>query len=277
MLSAPLAPARLLRQLGLRPRKRWSQSFLKDARVLESIVRAAELGPNDEVLEIGPGLGALTARLARRARRVVAVELDPRLAEALGRLVPAPNLTVVVGDALRFDPGEYFSNGYKLVASLPYHLTSPLLLRYLLEVRPPSLMVVTVQREVAERVAAPAGEMGYLSVAVQLVAEPEILRRIAPGAFYPRPAVESAVLRLRLRERPAVAVDDLHAFLRLVLAGFTQPRKQLANSLAQGLGSSREAALELLARAGLDPSRRPQQLTLEQWQLLYQAFRQSQE
>lgn len=263
---APVRAAALLRHLGLRPRKRWSQSFLIDSHALDSIVRAADLEPGEEVLEVGPGLGALTARLAERASRVVAVEIDPELVSALGRVIDRPNVTIVHGDILRFDPTAHVLGPYKVVANLPYNITSPTIMRFLTEVKPPTLMVVTIQQEVAERIAARAGQMSYLSVAVQLLADANIIRVIPPSAFYPPPKVHSAVLRLRVREQPRVAVNDVAAYLKLVQAGFTQPRKQLANSLAQGLGWSRAEVVDVLRRAEVDPTRRPQHLTQEDWQ-----------
>lgn len=270
-VAARPAPSVLLRRFGLRPRKRWSQSFLVDDRVAESIVRAAELATSDEVLEVGAGLGALTAHLAPRVRRLVAVEVDRALVEALGQLLKGSNVALVCADILRFDPSDSFSGPYKLVGNLPYHITSPIVFRFLTEVKSPTLMVVTLQREVAERIAARAGQMSYLSVAVQLLAETEIVRLVLPTAFYPQSKVESAVLRLRVRPAPLVEVDDVAAFLRLAQAGFAQPRKQLANSLAQGLGWPKAKALAALQRAQVPPTWRPQQLTLEDWRRVYEA------
>ena len=262
------SPAALLRRLGLRPRKRFSQSFLVDPRLPEQIVRAADVAATDEILEIGPGLGVLTRALAARAARVVAVELDRDLARALPRLVPE-NVLVVPGDALRLDPGEHFAAGYKLVANLPYQITSPVLFRYL-DIRPrPGLLVVMVQQEVAERISARPGRLSYLGVAVQSVAAARILRRVPPGAFFPRPKVDSAILRLDPLPTPLVPDERRPGFLKLVQAGFAQPRKQLANSLAQGLGAPKGEALALLARAGIPPDRRPQELDLHEWRQLF--------
>lgn len=268
ILPTTSSPSALLRQLGLRPRKRFSQSFLVDARLPEQIARAAELGDDDEVLEIGPGLGILTRALARHAARVVAVELDRDLAAALPRLVPS-NVEVVSTDALKLDPADHFAADYKLVANLPYHITSPVLFRYLALAARPSLLVVMVQREVAERIASGPGHLSYLAVAVQSAAAVRIVRIIPPGAFFPRPKVDSAVLRLDPLATPLVLPERRAAFLELVRAGFTQPRKQLANSLAQGLGSPKADALDVLARVGIAPDRRPQELSLEEWRALF--------
>ena len=269
-LSPTTSPSVLLRQLGLRPRKRFSQSFLVDQRIPEQIVKAADVGSNDQVLEIGPGLGIMTRVLARKAARVVAVELDRDLARALPRLVP-DNVGVIQGDALDFDPAGYFDGRYKLVANLPYAITSPFLFRYL-DVRPaPALIVVMIQREVAERITARDGRLSYLAVAVQSVAAVRLVRHVPPGAFHPRPKVESAVIRLDPRPEPLVPPEGRARFLALVRAGFAQPRKTLANSLAQGLGESRVEAAVRLERAGISPERRPHELGLDAWRTLFEA------
>ena len=267
-------PAALLRQLGLRPRKGLSQSFLTDRRVSASITRTAALELTDTVLEVGPGLGVLTSELVRRAGRVVAVELDARLAAALPALLDHPtNLEVVQADALKVDPGALVPGAYKVVANLPYHITSPLLHHLLGGAHRPTSMVVMVQREVAERIAAAPGQMSYLAAAVQLYAEVRIVRTVPPTAFHPRPRVESAVLQLAVRPGPAVVPDDPRGFLRLVQTGFTQPRKQLRNSLAQGLGRAPAAAEGLLRAAAIDPARRPQALALDEWARLHAVLR----
>jgi 16S rRNA (adenine1518-N6/adenine1519-N6)-dimethyltransferase len=263
--SRSQSPAELLRRLGLRARKGLSQSFLTDQGICRVMADAAEIDPDDEVLEVGPGLGILTRVLLERAGRVVAVELDPGLARYLPELAPGGRLEVVHGDALRFDPAACLRVGYKLVANLPYQVSSPLLSRYLIEVPRPKLLVIMVQREVAERIAAPHGQASYLSILVQSVADVRVVRQVPPGAFYPRPKVASSVLLIRPRREPIVPDPDLAEFLELVRAGFTQPRKTLANSLAQGLGRPRAAVEAQLATAGLDPALRPQQLAAADW------------
>src|SRR5215212_1252189 len=262
--ASTASPAALLRRLGLRPRKGLSQSFLVDRRVSATIARAADLGPSDPVLEI------LTRELLQRAGRVVAVELDAALARALPDLLGQPaHLEVVQADALRLDAAALFPGPFSVVANLPYHITSPLLLRLLGAARRPRRLVVMVQREVAERIAAPVGQLSYLAVAVQLYAEARIVRTVPAAAFYPRPKVDSAVLRLDVRPAPAVAPEAPEAFLRFVQAGFKQPRKQLRNSLAEGLGCPPAEAEALLRRADIDYTRRPQTLTLAEWGMLY--------
>ena len=229
------------------------------------------------MLEIGPGLGILTQELARRARRVVAFELDRELAAVLPSMLPE-NVEVVQGDALVLDPAGYLDGPYKLVANLPYQITSPFLFRYLSIEPAPTVLVVMVQREVAERITATAGDLSYLAVAVQSAARPRIVRLVPPGAFHPRPKVESAVVKLEPLAEPLVPPEQRAAFLDLVRAGFGQPRKQLLNSLEQGFSQARGEAWPraevraLLDRAGIAVERRPQELRLEEWRTLFAAY-----
>ena len=276
-LKRPSSPAALLRQLGLKPRRGLSQSFLTDVAVTRQIASAAELSPDDVVLEVGPGLGILTETLARRARRVVAFELDRDLATVLPRLVPA-NVEIVQGDALKLDPGDFLSSPYKLVANLPYQITSPFLFRYLSIEPAPALLVLMVQREVAVRITSPPGELSYLAVAVQSAARARIVRSVPAGAFHPRPRVESAIVKLEPRPDLLVPSQQRQPFLLLVRAGFGQPRKQLLNSLEQGLRGSpgppwtRADVRDLLGRAGVSPERRPQELRLDEWRAIFELY-----
>jgi 16S rRNA (adenine1518-N6/adenine1519-N6)-dimethyltransferase len=254
-----------LRALGRRPRKRLSQAFLESNDVADAIVAAAELEPDDEVLEVGPGLGVLTSRLARAARRVVAIEVDPELAKALG----GERVEVVVADILRVDPSQYFERDYLVVANLPYHITSPVL-RHLLSGTPKRL-VVMVQAEVAERIAAKPGDLSALAVSVQVLANVEVVLDVPRSAFFPAPKVDSAVLRLEPLQVSIVPHEEMEAFVRIVHAGFAQPRKTLRNSLAQGLGISSAEAATLLSRSGIDPVARAQAISLEDWLQLYRS------
>jgi len=232
-------------------------------------VRAAHVDSATDVLEVGPGLGVLTRVLARQARRVVAVELDTALAEALQA---EEAVEVVNEDILAFDPSEHFASPYVVVANLPYHITSPAL-RHLLSSGPQFArrMVVMVQAEVAERIAAKPGSMSALAVAIQAQAHVEVVRRVGKEAFYPAPKVDSAVVVLEPLGEPAVERDELQEFVRLVQAGFKQPRKTLANSLADGLGVPRAVATQRLDRVGVDPGVRPQTLTVDDWVRLFRA------
>ncbi|MBI3952951.1 MAG: ribosomal RNA small subunit methyltransferase A [Chloroflexi bacterium] len=269
------ATRRQLRSLGLRPRKALGQHFLVDPLALEAILAAAELGPADTVIEVGPGLGALTAALAQVAGRVIAVELDPALAQALERRFPAQRrVTVVQGDILRLPPAALLAQAqvpppYKVVSNLPYAIATATIRHFLEASPPPSLMVVTVQREVARAMVAAPGAQSLLSVAVQLYGEPALVRELPPQSFHPAPKVASGIVRIRVRGQPAVAPEAPTAFLALVQAGFAARRKQLRNSLAQGLGIAPAAAGRWLERCGIGPTRRAETLTLPEWEQLY--------
>ena len=266
-----------------KPRKSLGQHFLVDDRILDRILAAADLTAEDVALEIGPGRGALTRRLLSRAARVVAVELDDNLAAALpGRLGNPPNLTVVAADARTVDIGSLVGSGanpgrgdrpaYKVVANLPYYAANPIIRRFLEAEWRPRLMVLMLQREVADSMTATPGKMSLLSVATQYYAIPQPVCAVPPGAFRPVPKVTSAVVRLDLRERPAVAVADTEAFFDLVRAGFSAPRKQLHNSLSHGLGLPGGTVGELLDSGGVDGRRRAETLALEEWAAVYTAW-----
>jgi 16S rRNA (adenine1518-N6/adenine1519-N6)-dimethyltransferase len=270
----PPTPGQLRRLMGaerLRPRKSLSQNFLTDTGALDAIVEAAELAAGDRVVEIGPGLGVLTRRLLAAGASVLAVELDSRLAEYLRReLYGVGGFELIEADALSLHPREMFpGEPFKVVANIPYHITSPLLHAFLEGERAPELTVLLVQLEVAERVAAPPGRMSYLSVFVQNVAGAEVVARVPAAAFEPAPDVDSAVLRLRRREAPVVPVGDAREpFYRVVQAGFRQRRKQVHNGLTRELPVDREVVEAALEACGIDPERRPQTLTVAEWACL---------
>ncbi len=281
-------PRTLLRRYGLAPRKALGQNFLSDPALLARIAAGAESGPEDTVLEIGAGLGALTLELARRAGQVIAVETDPHLIAVLRDITGSlPQVHLVHGDILTLDIPALLGvepapapplwgtrlEHFHVVANLPYYITAAVL-RHLLEapVRPARL-VLTVQKEVAERMVARPGEMSLLAVSVQVYAAPRLLFRIKPGAFYPPPQVESAVVRLDTYARPPIPVEDMTWFFTVVRAGFAQKRKQLRNTLASALGRPGPEVEAALRQAGLDPSRRAETLALEEWARLAQALR----
>jgi len=259
----------------LRPRKSLSQNFLTDPVALDAIVEAAELRPGDRVVEVGPGLGVLTRRLLAAGASVLAVEVDARLAEYLRReLYGVEGFELIEADALSIHQRDAFpGESFKLVANIPYHITSPLLHAFLEGERPPELTVLLVQLEVAERVAAPPGRMSYLSVFAQNVAHAEVLDRVSADAFEPAPAVDSAVLRLRRRAQPVVPVGEgREPFYRVVQAGFRQRRKQVHNGLSRELPASTEQVAAALDGCGVDPERRPQTLTITEWACLTDAL-----
>jgi len=263
---------RLLRQSGLRARKSLGQHFLADASVLQTIVEAAELSSADTVIEVGPGLGILTVELVRRAGNVVAVELDTKLASLLKRrLASLANLRVINADILKVSLSELLerTSHYKVVANLPYYITSPVL-RYFVEASPrSSLMVVMVQKEVGEAIVAGPGKMSLLAVSLQVYSKPRIVLHVPAQCFYPQPKVDSVIVRFDLSPEPVVKVADMGGFFDLVRAGFNSPRKQLHNSLAHSLGMKPAEIILLLEGANIDSKRRAETLSLEEWAKLY--------
>ena len=270
--------AELIRLYDLDPKKSLGQNFLVDDSYLDEIVAAADLTEADTVLEIGPGLGTLTRVLGDRAGRVVAVELDDRLITVLRTgFATRDNITIVHGDILELDPPALLAAAnearadvaYKVVANLPYYITSPVL-RHLLEATPPAQrIVVMVQQEVAARICAAPGDLSILAVSVQFYAVPSIVCSVPARAFYPRPKVDSAVLRLDVRPQPYFPEADPTRFFAIVRAGFGQKRKQLLNSLSGGLGLDKAQIRAALETAGIDPRRRAQTLSLDEWGALY--------
>ncbi len=277
-----LDPGRIqaaLNRLGLRPNRELGQNFLTDGAALDAMLAAAELGPEDTVIEVGPGLGVLTWELIRHAGKVWAIEFDRRLADRLQEELHAPQLEVVRNDVLRVDPAVLLggTTGYKVVANLPYQITSAILRHFLEATMPPERMVVMVQREVAERVAAAPPEMSVLAHSVQIYAEPRIVARVPAAMFVPAPKVDSAVLLLVRRPRPAVDVDDINALFRVIKAGFLHGRKKLVNGLGGGLAAmgtpvDKEALLAAMEHARVDPNRRAETLTLDEWAALYRGL-----
>jgi len=271
----------LLRRFGLRAKKGLGQHFLIDEEVLGLILSTAQLTRQDVVLEVGPGLGVLTRELAKRAGWVVAIELDDKLADILKQSLSSfKNLTIINEDVLRVEPAallreakvEKPSESYKVVANLPYYITSPVLRHFLEAKVKPQLMVVMVQKEVAEEIVAKPGRMSLLSVSVQLYGEPTIAGYVPAQSFYPAPEVDSALLKVVPYSRPPVDISDMEGFFALVRAGFSAARKQLANSLAQGLGISKAEVLSLLEKAKIVPQRRAETLSLEEWARLWRVY-----
>lgn len=276
-VADPRALRSVLRRHGVRAATSLGQRFLVDRGVLRAIVEAAELSSSDDVLEVGPGPGVLTAQLADLAGSVTAVEIDERMVAVLrDTLAGRDNVTVVRADALEVD---LFALGdrspTRIVANLPYQITTPLLERFIGDDRRPPLVVVLVQEEVARRIVATsssAKERGYLSVFVQSFAEARIVRRVPPRAFRPAPKVSSAVVALRTRERPAFAPLERRAFLRLVSDVFRHRRKQLRGALGHEAGVAPDRAVAALEASGIDPRRRAEELSLDEWVALARAL-----
>lgn len=249
------------------PKKSLGQHWLTDEYILGEIANAATVEEVDTVLEIGPGLGTLTAVLTQRARRVVAVEFDGDLARQLAGRVKADNLTVIHQDILSYNLGQ-LPTGYKVVANVPYYITSKIIQLLSEAHNPPSISALLVQREVAERLAARPGDMSIMSVAAQLYHEVDLGIDVPAYFFTPPPKVDSQVVVLRRRTLPLFADLDTKHFFTVVRAGFSERRKKLRSSLSGGLRISKEEADALLARAGISPEARAQELSLEQWHTL---------
>lgn len=265
------SPKQLLAYHGLEPKKSLGQNFLADDHILAEISSAADLRAGDQVLEIGPGLGALTVHLAQTAGRVVAIELDDRLLPILQAVLHNDtNVLVVHGDILAQDPAGWFANhSYKVIANVPYYITAAIL-RHLLSGRAkPQLMVLTVQKEVAERLTARPGDLSLLAMSVQLYGQARIVGEIKAGAFWPRPDVDSAIIRIDLHPTPLLPMAEEKSFFRLLKTGFSQKRKQLQKNLRGLAGLRPEQIPPLLAQANLDGQRRAETLTIEEWLTLH--------
>jgi 16S rRNA (adenine1518-N6/adenine1519-N6)-dimethyltransferase len=263
--------------LGFRAKKSLGQHFLVDEFVLDRIADATEVQRDEVVVEIGAGPGSLTERLAERAERVVAVEIDEALCEHLRRVFADRPVSVICEDVLQVSPLALLGAAgaeppYALVGNLPYYITMPILRHFLEAEDPPDRMIVMVQKEVAQAIVAPPGKLSLMGVSVQFYGEPHLLFTVPPGAFEPPPKVESAVVRIDVRPEPAVRVPDVETFFEVVRAGFSAPRKQLHNALSRGLWLPPGGADDILEAAGVDRMRRAQTLSLEEWARIAWAF-----
>lgn len=263
-------PKTLLESHDILPRKSLGQNFLHDPNMLEKIIASADLMPEDTVLEIGPGTGLLTERLARYVQRLVAVEVDERLQPILEDVLsPYDNVELLMQDFLTVDvPTLMGASPYSVVANVPYYITSAILRHLLESTHRPRRLLLTVQWEVGERIIAKPDDMNLLAVSVQFYGKPRIVTRLKPSVFWPRPDVDSALVRIDVYDQPAVAVSDENLFFRVVRAGFGQKRKQLRNSISSGLMLEGEPVDRLFAQAKIDPRRRAETLTLTEWATL---------
>jgi 16S rRNA (adenine1518-N6/adenine1519-N6)-dimethyltransferase len=253
------------------PKKSLGQHWLHDEASLEAMCQAADVQTDDTILEIGPGLGTLTRLLVEQAKQVIAVEFDEKLAKELPERVKADNLQIVAQDILSFDFTS-LPHDYKLVANIPYYLTSNLI-RVISETpNPPRSATILVQKEVAQRVAAEPGAMSLLSVTAQFYWQVSLGREVPAELFTPAPKVDSQILIMQRRTAPLFPDVDAKDFFRLVKAGFSQRRKTLLNSLSSGLHLEREKTQEICQRVGIEPNRRAQTLSLDEWHTLYQAL-----
>lgn len=276
----------LLDHFDIQAKKQLGQHFLVNSGILKNITRAAELSPSDLIIEVGPGIGVLTHALVEEAGWVIAVELDNRMAEALKEtLVPHTNFSIINKDILEVEPQDLITaeqsrfpagltdvSDYKLVANLPYYITQPII-RHFCEARlKPRIMIIMVQKEVAQNIVAKPGDLRILAISVQFYGKPEIMGYVPAGNFFPVPKVDSAILKITLYPQPRYEVSSDKNFFRIVRAGFCATRKQIANSLAQGLALPKSEVLSLLQKAGVEPQKRPETLTLEEWAALERTF-----
>ena len=275
----------LLKKHKIYPSKRFGQNFLIDKKVLKKIITAASLQPRDVVLEIGPGTGILTKELAKKAKKVIAIEKDPEMVEILKEeLKNFKNVKVIQTDILKIKPKSYKlkPKTYKMVANLPYYLTSPVLRKFLEAKSPPKEMILMVQKEVAQRIVAKPPNMNLLAISVQFYVRPVRNRRFSNGArpkiisyvskksFWPQPKVDSAIIKLVISDQRLAISKNL--FFKIVRAGFSQPRKQIINNLAKGLKIDKEKIRNWLLKNKIRPQRRAETLTLKDWQKLTKTF-----
>lgn len=264
----------LLKRHGLQPEKKLGQNFLIEPRYLERVVEAGMIGKNDTILEIGAGLGNLTCLLGMQAKEVFAVELDQDFIPILEETTRSfQNIHIIQGDILKIDLENVIQiSNYLVVANIPYYITSNLIQKLLSTERQPARIVLTIQKEVAERICAEPGRLSLLGLSVQVYGHPQILSKIPAGAFYPAPKVDSAIIRIEPYPDPIIPAGTLPSFFRLARAGFSQKRKTLRNSLAAGLHQDKSSVEKLLADAGINPMRRAETLNLNEWAALTEIF-----
>ncbi len=251
---------------GIKANKGLGQHFLIDKESVDAIIESAEITPRDTVFEVGPGLGVMTDELAKTEAQIVAVETDHNLVELLRRRLP-DNVKVEEADIMKFNLANLPAD-YKVVANVPYYITSPIIRLLMESQNPPVQSVLLIQKEVAERIAAKPGSMSILALSVQFYADVELVVDVPRDRFYPIPNVDSTVIKIVRKPQPAFAADTNKLF-RLIKAGYGEKRKQLRNSLSGGLQLTTDQAAALIKTAGLTETARAQELSLEQWKLLY--------
>jgi len=260
----------LLKKYGIRPLKSLGQNFLVNERVFDRIIRAAELSSNDIVLEIGPGIGNLTLRLGERVKKVIAIEKDKKMCEVLKNVLEnqnVNNIKIINQDALKLDFNQYIQKSYKLIANLPYYITSPVIRKFLELKKPPESMILMVQKEVAQRICAKPSKMSLLAVSVQFYAKPKIISYISKKSFWPRPKVDSAIIKI-IPFKLSWSKRDTEKFFEIVKAGFSHPRKQLINNLSKGLNLEKQKIEKWLLQNKVRPEQRAETLSVEYWQKL---------
>lgn len=274
-----ISPKALLESHGVQPKKSLGQNFMHDPKTLDKLVTAAAVQAGDVVVEVGAGAGALTQALADAGAQVYAIEVDERLRPILEkRFEDQAGVYLVFADILKTDiPTLVGGADYLVVANVPYYISSAILWHFLESQLPPLRMLLTMQYEVAERVISAPGAMNLLAIAAQFYGVPRIVSKLSPAVFWPRPHINSAIVRIETHAESPMDVPSAPAFFRVVRAGFSQKRKQLRNALAGGMGLKARAAAELLRAADIEPQRRAETLTLEEWARLTRTVAQSEQ
>ena len=268
---------KLLKKYDIYPSKRLGQNFLIDKGVFQKIIKAAGLSKNDIVLEIGPGIGNLTLELAKEVKKVVAIEKDKKMCEALKEVLndlDIKNVEIINQDILKINTKyKTLNTKYKLVANLPYYITSPIIRKFLEMKNQPKEMILMVQKEVAKRICAKPPKMSILAVSVQFYAKPKIISFVSKKSFWPQPKVDSAIIKITpCRPAHAIGVNPL-LFFKIVKAGFSHPRKQLINNLSKGLKIEKEKARNWLLKNKIQPSQRAETLILKDWLNLTNSYK----
>ncbi len=255
----------LLEEHQICPSKRLGQNFLVDKEAVKKIIEAADLELEDVILEVGPGLGILTQELAKRAKKVIAVEKDQNMIEILRTtLKDLKNVEVIQGDIRKIDTKYHTPNTrYKIVANLPFYLAAPVIRQFLEVENPPKEMVLVVQKEVGQRICAKPPDMNILAVSVQIYAKPEIVSYISKKSFWPSPKVDSAIIKITINKKQLTT--DQNLFFKIVKAGFSQPRKQLINNLSKGLNLGKEKIQNWLSKNNVQPTQRAETLKVQDW------------
>ncbi len=270
-IISPSVIKELLAKHAAAPSKRLGQNFLIDGRILEKIIAAAELSSQDTVLEIGPGIGTLTRALAEKAGNVIAIEKDRAMVEILQEtLAGFNNVEVVQGNALEISNFKFQISNYKLVANIPYYITSPIIRKFLEEKHQPTIMVLMVQKEVAKRICAKPPDMSILALSVQFYATPKVISYVSKNCFWPAPNVDSAIISITPHKEKSTI--DPEIFFTLVKAGFSAPRKQLAGNLSKALKKDKEAISAWLLKNNIDAKRRAETLSLQDWKNLTSSY-----
>ncbi|MFH1714405.1 MAG: 16S rRNA (adenine(1518)-N(6)/adenine(1519)-N(6))-dimethyltransferase RsmA, partial [Candidatus Nealsonbacteria bacterium] len=263
---------KLVKDRNLLPSKKLGQNFLVDERIKRMMIEAADIKKDDVILEIGPGLGALTKELLNTAKKVIAVEKDPRMADFLKDYFSGSgNLDIIQDDILKLNN---FPKRYKLIGSLPFYITAPIVRKFLEATEnKPSLIVFLVQKEVGQRITASPPRMSILSVSVQVYADPKIISYAKNRSFWPKPKVDSAIIKIVPLAKPRLSKKEMELFFKIVKAGFSQPRKQLINNLSKGLKIDKKDAEEWLKENNIQPAQRAETLFIQDWINLTKSFK----